>query len=304
MSVTDPLRLCGWVPDHPDRLPIAASMGPTFAQAAPRLMAAAPAGDILLYRAWLDQNGGKEPPYKAQTIGDCVSHGHGHANDLLQCVEASLNGSDIAYRETDTEFLYGAGRKAGNMLGWQDGCYGSAMVKAMTTVGMVAREMLGPDGEYSGKRAKDWGYHGPPAELEKKAADFKLGNAALVQTWDELLAAIGNGYPVTVCSNQGFTMTRNSEGLCEAQGHWGHCMHLCGIIGDTAVIAQSWGPNVPSGPTVQDMPSFTFRARRNVVERMLAAGDSWALSKSPAFARRDLPAHWRYDSAAVPRLPR
>src|SRR5262249_2404649 len=143
--------------------------------------------------------------------------------------------------------LYGTGREIANMLGGGDGCYGSAMVKAMTTIGMIPRAMVG---DYSGQRAKDWGGRGAPAELKTTAAQFKLGAAAMVTTWEELRAAFGNGYPVSVSSNQGFTMTRNSEGICEAQGSWAHCMLLCGIIDETAVIANSWGPNTPSGPLV------------------------------------------------------
>jgi hypothetical protein len=290
MDSFDPRHLCGWA-DVPERHVVAATLGPAFAQAAPRCMAAAPDGDVLLYKAWLEVLKG-EPPYKAQVIGDCVSQGHGHGNDLVQCIEAVLDGSDLVYSETSTEFLYGAGREAGNMLGGGDGCYGSAMVKAMTTIGMLPRTVAG--GEYSGQRAKQWGRTGPPKELEKAAAEFKLGGAAMVTTWDELRAAIGNGYPVTVCSDQGFTMTRDAEGICEARGTWPHCMCIVGIIGDTAVIAQSWGPDVPGGPRIMEMPSFCFRARKNVVARMLAGRDSFALSKSPAFVRRPLPAKFRY----------
>jgi hypothetical protein len=228
-------HLCGW-DDHPDRHIIASHFG-TFASEAPRLMRDAPTGDILLYKAYFEVLG-HEPTYAAQTIGDCVSHGHGHANDLLQCIEMALDGSDVDYEETFTEYLYAAGRKAGHMLGWGDGCYGSAMVKAMTTGGMLPRAVVS-NGTYDGRRAKQWGYSGPPSDLEVAAAAFKLGNAALVTTWDELRAALGNGYPVTVCSNQGFTMTRNSEGICEASGVWGHCMAFSAIIGENAVIDQS-----------------------------------------------------------------
>jgi hypothetical protein len=287
----DPTPLCGFV-DHPNRLVVAATLGPEFAQAAPRLMAAAPDGDIMLYKAWTEVLG-SEPPYVRQEIGDCESFGHGHGNDLGECIEAALTGSILLYKETSTEFLYGAGREAGGMLGGGDGCYGSAMVKAMTTVGMVPRAAVG-DGTYSGQRAKQWGRSGPPDDLKRKAAEFKLGAAAMVTSWDELRAALGNGYPVSVSSNQGFTMTRDSEGICRASGSWAHCMLICGIIGDTGVIAQSWGPNVPSGPTVEGMPSFSFRAQRQTIERMLGGRDSFALSKSPAFEKRPLPPAWTY----------
>ena len=69
-------------------------------------------------------------------------------------------GSPIVYRETDTEFLYGASRQVAGILGTNDGSYGAAAVKAMTTIGVVCREMLGTDGTYSGDRAELWGKTG------------------------------------------------------------------------------------------------------------------------------------------------
>ena len=70
---------------------------------------------ILLYKAWRDVLG-KDPAYPAQQIGDCVSFGHGHANDLLQCIEIAL-GEPAEYRETDTEFIYATSREVAGILG-------------------------------------------------------------------------------------------------------------------------------------------------------------------------------------------
>ena len=241
----------------------------------------------------------KYPDYPAQEIGDCVSFGHGHGNDLLQCIESRL-GNPVEYRETDTEFIYSASREVAGILGTSDGSYGSAAVKAMTTIGMLSREMLGALGTYSGDRAKEWGQNGPPHDLETKAAPFKLGSAALVSTWDELVAAITNGYPVTICTDQGFTLTRDADGFCDASGTWGHCMLLAGVRFDRpgACIIQSWGPDVPTGPTALGQPTYSFWAAQNVIESILSEGDSWALAKAPAFAKRDLPPAWKYDDAA------
>ncbi len=276
-----------------------ASQFSKLSQAAPRIFAApASTGPVLLYKAWSDVLG-KYPDYPSQQIGDCVSFGHGHGNDLLQCIEHEL-GEPIDFRETDTEFIYAASREVAGILGTGDGSYGSAAVKAMTTIGVVSREMLGADGAYSGDRAKAWGRTGPPPDVEAKAAPYKLGSAALVSTWDEMAAAITNGYPVTICTNQGFTLVRDDDGFCDPQGTWGHCMVIAGMRVDRpgACILQSWGPDSPSGPIALDQPSFSFWADRSVIESILAEGDSWALSKAPAFVQRDLPPQWKYDSAA------
>lgn len=281
---------------------------PKLAQAAPGLMAARDASDgrpILLYRAWTDLFRAY-PPYPAQEIGDCVSFGHGHALDLLQCIEWCLKhpgrtplATDI--QEADTEFIYAASREVGGMLGGQDGSYGAAAVKAMTTVGVVSRRMLGPRGAYDGRRAKQWGRTGAPAAVKAMAARYKLGAAAAVTTWDELVAALHAGHPVTICTARGFTLTRDPQGFCKARGQWGHCMFIAGARFDRpgACIVQSWGEATPSGPTGLDQPPYSFWADKAVVEAILAEGDSWALSAAPRFGAAGrkrsggLPDAWR-----------
>lgn len=232
-------------------------------------------------------------------VHNCVGHGFAHANDCLQCVEIAL-GEGSEYRETSAEFIYAASREVAGIRGNQDGSYGAAAVKAAQQVGLASREMLGADGVDSGRIAKEWGRSGPPAKYKEAAAKFKLGSAALVKTWDDLLAAVRNGYPITIASNQGFTMTRDAQGFCSARGSWAHQMCITGVRFDRegALICQSWGPTNPSGPTALDQPSFSFWAERRVVEGILRQGDSWALSGAPDFVKRDLPSRWSYASLA------
>lgn len=290
-------RHFGWFSDG-GHVPIAKGF-PTLSQAAPRLITGDEDGSpILLYKAFTDVLG-KYPDYPAQQIGDCVSFGHGHGVDLLQCVEIGLS-EPSAYRETDTEFIYGMAREVSGDLGRGDGSYGAAAVKALTTVGAVSREMLGADGVYSGTRAKSWGYSGPPAAVKAEAAPYKLGSAAAVGTWDELVAAIRNGYPTTICTIRGFTESRDAQGFCAMRGRWGHCMVIAGVRFDRpgALILQSWGPSQPSGPLCPGQPSFSFWADRKAIESILSEGDSWALCKAPEFVKRDLPPAWSFAAGA------
>ena len=147
--------LCGWRGIDATQKLFAGQFS-ALRQAAPHLFGGpAPTDPVLLYKAWSDVLG-KYPDYPAQQIGDCVSFGHGHGNDLLQCIEIGL-GEPAEYRETDTEFIYAASREVAGILGTSDGSYGAAAVKAMTTIGLLSREMLGTDATYSGDRAKAWG---------------------------------------------------------------------------------------------------------------------------------------------------
>jgi hypothetical protein len=297
-DVNDYRDFCGWRGIDAVQKSCASKFG-SFCQAAPHLFGdTAPSQPVLLYKAWCDVLG-QFPAYPAQQIGDCVSFGHGHGNDLLQCIEIAL-GQPAVYRETDTEFIYAASREVAGILGSGDGSYGAAAVKAMTTIGMVSRAMLGPDGTYSGQRARAWGETGPPPPVQTEAAPFKLGAAALVSTWDDLVAAVTNGYPVTICCTQGFELTRDQDGFCAASGTWGHCMVIAGLRFDRpgACILQSWGPDIPQGPTALGQPDWSFWADQDVVTAILNEGDSWALSKAPAFQLRQLPLAWKYDTAA------
>lgn len=289
--------LGGWLADG-GHAPIAATM-PRFEQAAAPLMGSHQStSPVLLYKAWAEVLG-KYPDYVAQEIGDCVSFSNAHANDLIQCLEISL-GEASEYQETSTEFIYATSREVAGILGRGDGSYGSAAAKSMTTIGIVSREMLGADGKYSGQRAKEWGRVGAPKSAKDIASKYKLGGAALVKTWAEMEAALNNGYPVNICSNQGFTMTRDAKGFCAARGTWYHSMFICGVRYDIdgALICQSWGPNVPSGPLVYDQPNFSFWADRRTVEYILGQGDSYALSGSPDFKVRKLPDRWTWGMAA------
>jgi hypothetical protein len=300
-SVPSVAHLCGWRgADHAQHL-IAAKL-PTLRAAAQGLFGAPePTEPVLLYQGWWHALG-RDPGYPAQAIGDCVSFGHGHANDLLQCIEISLGHMDRAdYQESDTEWIYGASRKVAGILGTPDGSYGAAAIKAMMELGTVSRPMLGTDnGGYSGPRAKLWGDVGPPDAVVSQAAPYLLGLGAQVQSWAGLVAALTNGYPVTICTEQGFSLVRDAQGFCALEGTWGHCMLIAGVRFDRpgACILQSWGPDMPTGPTSLDQPSWSFWVDRPVIESILSEGDSWALSKSAGFHRRYLPASWRYGSAA------
>ncbi len=285
----DPTRHGGWI-DDPARHALARTFAPPLAQAAPQLMGADQ--DVFLYRAWKDVLG-DYPHYVAQQIGDCTSFGSGHAIDLLQCVEIHLGHQPIGYLETCTEAIYGMGREIANMLGGGDGCYGVAVAKALVEMGAVPRKLVG---DYSGRRAKEWGGRGVPDEIKKAAAQFKLGSAALVTTCDELDAALANLYPAAGGFGQGFTMHRDADGVCQQSGRWGHEQCCAGRRRRNGkrqyLLCQSWGDNVPDGPLTDDQPNFSFWIEEAAMADILGQRDFLAFSKFPGFEKRPIPASW------------
>lgn len=277
-------HLCGWIDDG-GHAPIAAAL-PTLAEAAPHLYRgrANPDQPIPLYAVWRAVFR-DYPPYKPQEIGDCVSFGWGHGNDLLQTIECFLSNLPVsAVQETSTEFLYGASRKLAGILGRSDGSYGAAAAQACTTVGMVPRKLVGP---YSGQRAKDWGLHGPPAELEQEAGASKLGGVAKVETWDDIIAALDNGFPVAECSMFLPSGQRDEQGFCGPKGRGGHCQLIVGARFDRPGLAilNQWPPDFYSGPLTLGIPENCYWVDREIVERVIIpSGDNFAMSGSPGFA--------------------
>ena len=169
-------------------------------------------------------------------------------------------------------------------------------------MGMVSREMLGDRGRLQRQAGQGSGAsRALRREVKAEAAPFKLGSAALVSTWDELVAALSSGYPVTICSNQGFTLHRDRDGFCSARGTWGHCMLIAGVRFDRegACILQSWGPDVPDGPLGPGSADVLVLGRPpDQSSASSPAGDSWALARAPEFVARPLPEHWGYHQAA------
>lgn len=289
-----PVHLMGWRPDFPSRPMVARQFG-RLADVAPHLMYAPPADNVLLYKAWKDALGAY-PSYTKQLIGDCTSFGSGHTVDLLQAVQMVLGKQAEAYKEICTEAIYGMGREIANMLGSGDGCYGAAVAKAVME-GVVPREAVGP---YSGRRAKQWGAQGVPADVQAAARDHPVKATALVETTAEAKAALSNGYPLIVCSGQGFAMTRDADGVCRAQGSWAHCMFCGGYRIRNGklqfAVFQSWGPDVPDGPTTDDQPDFSFWTEEATFARMLGEKDSFAFSGFAGFPGQPLPGNWTYDA--------
>jgi hypothetical protein len=297
----DLANLGGWLhdPEEVGRL-LATMPRPLFSQAAPLLSGSGTGKTTLLYKAFKDINKGSYIDYPAQTIGDCVSHGFGHGVDLLEAVQIALGHKNEVFHQTATEAIYGMARVdiGGQRGSYSDGAVGAWAAKAVSTIGTVDRDVVGP---YDGSRAKSWGAKGVPAAIKSKAGQHKVGSVSMVETYEELEDALANGYPVPVCSNQGFTLQRDEDGFCRPKGHWGHCMLIVGVRADKrpgACIFQSWGPDMPTGPLGLDQPTNSFWADRDVVSDMLAMQDSWALSQFEGYPGQAIPDHWSYGKFA------
>lgn len=169
---------------------------------------------------------GKDIPTITQKIGSCVSEGAKNAVDYLSCYEIVRLNQAEDFRPVFAPYYYGTGRVyvGQNRLGNQDGSLGSWMAKAVMTYGSLFVDEPGVPA-YDGNIAKQWG--SSKAVLDQwlpTAKQYLIKSAAKITTFEQVIAANTNGYPVTIASNQGFSMLPNAAGFHEGQGEWQHQM--------------------------------------------------------------------------------
>ena len=286
-----------------------------FADAAPDAMARAEEVDTFLYRA-MDaasrERYGKPFAPGRQLNGSCVAWGAMHAVFCAEAIEWQIGNRDEPPIMPATCSIYGGSRVEAKMKqdfdgsrpagGWSDGSTGYRAARWLRDWGVIYRQQYTHNGQtldltqYNKDRERRWGAFGNGGDdkafalwLDRKATETPCKHVVNVRTWEELVAAITSGYPVTIASSQGFTRTRDDDGFCKASGTWMHQMCIAGIRfkkkgggrvpRDGALIINSWGNYVDGGKWPDDQPDGTFWAERETVERILAQGDSWAIAE-------------------------
>jgi len=242
-----------------------------------------------------------DPKWKrgGQKIGSCVGWGWALSVDILAACDIAMRREPESYGGRVLEAsVYAFSRveaRGGKPAGMSDGSYGAAAGKAVTQYGTLH---YGIDyggqtfNDNSGQREKAWGNTGVPNELEPFAANHCVSSVALVKTFAEAATAIQNGYPVAVCSNQGFTMTLRGGGYLTPAGSWSHCMMFAGVRWKpypALLCVNSWA-ECYSGDVDKTLPPQFQRCAGWVTEKtvnsMLRGEDSFALSGYSGFAPR------------------
>jgi hypothetical protein len=160
--------------------------------------------------------------------------------------------------------------------------------------GTVVRE------EGKQQRDREWGRTGVPGVLEPFAKERRCSETTLATNFNEAAAAISNGYPVVVCSGQGFSMSRDDDGFCKPGGVWWHCMCFIGVrYGKRPglLCANSWGDSNTVGKHYpHDIPeavrNCSFWVDADVATRMLAGEDSYVYAGYSGFKPSQMPGNW------------
>jgi hypothetical protein len=291
----------GYSPDRDGTDHFLASLAkPTLAQAGPDL-ALDETRDVFLGSYLLKC----DPAWKrgAQKIGSCVGWGWALSCDILAACDIHMRSESEVYGGRVLEasvYAFSRVEVRGQKNLGGDGSYGGAAAKAVTKYGTL-HYGLDYGGEKftdnSGLREKEWGRDGVPDRLEKYAANHKVSSVALVTDFEQAAKAIQNGYPVAVCSMQGFSMTQR-EGYLTPMGSWAHCMMFAGVRWKpypALLCVNSWG-DCYSGDVDKTLPVQFQRSagwvRAETCTRMLKGEDSFALSGYSGFAPRKLEGNW------------
>jgi hypothetical protein len=236
-------------------------------------------------------------------VGSCVGWGSALAVDFLQAC-------DIVWRReperwggrTIESATYGFSRVEARGLAHNNGGDGSTGFHAAKGVREFGTLHYGID--YDGTvfdgpsqaRDREWGRFGVPDKLEPHAAKRKVREVTLVTNFMEAARAIANGYPCTVASGQGFSMSRDEQGFCRAGGTWWHLMCLAGLRWDRPGLLcfNSWGRSNTTGKHwPADMPEearvCSFWIDAEVIDRMLSGRDSYAYAGFSGFEPTRIP---------------
>ena len=295
----------GWIPNKQatQRFKQSLSM-PMFRQAG-RGLAGTGAGQRVLLWKYLERVTGGELVPHDQGIGDCVSHAWGLGIDMLDAIQVA-HGHGSWNKKCATEIIYAGARvEIGNGRISGDGLHGVWAARWCRDYGILLRQPY-LDGkydftQYSASKARKWAHKcqrctewggGVPDELEPIAKRHPVKTTTLVNTWEEARDAIANGYPIALCSDVGFTSSRDRDGFADRRGTWNHSMLLAGIDDTSSrpggLIINSWGDNWIDGPTRFDQPIGSFWAEADVIESMLRQDDSFALSSYVGYPRQNL----------------
>lgn len=301
----------GWVPNPAETERFVKTIPAVYGDQVKNLVVGDNNADALLYRALvpcLEQEKQTDrikirgewkcvTAYNQGSVGSCVGHGTASALSVLNAVEVWYRREAQRFRAMHSaDGMYGLAREAAGMLRGGDGCTGSGAAKAVTQYGTLYNIKYDAADLTIDQpaRCRQYGTQGVGSSLKSEATKRKILSTYRVSSGQEAWSLIGNGYPINVCSNQGFSKQRDKDGACQPSGNWSHSMSIIARRTTSSgrklfLIWNSWGDNWCGGPYWQDMPFGSFWADFDVVGRMMSRGDSFAYSELDGFPARSLP---------------
>lgn len=257
--------------------------------------------DALNYRAMMQVTGETDRlhSYDQGQVGSCVGNGTALGLDISLACELIFQrraGEWIARAAADG--MYGLCRDISGQLGRGDGSSGGAAAQAVQ-FGTLFQISYGDVDltQYSANRCRQWASSGVPDSVKAAAKLHPVAHATRIDTWQQARAALQSGYGINMCSNQGFSGTRDALGFMRPQGSWSHSMGCSSFRGQASgkrgfLIHQSWGDSWSDGPYwPADQPFASFWCDQDTFQSMLDGGDCFAYSMFTPFLRKE-PLDW------------
>jgi hypothetical protein len=235
----------------------------------------------------------KNPYNERQTTGDCVSHSTRNACDISRAVEIDVHNEKESWiARGATEAIYGARGWAGQ------GMSCSRAAEFVTKIGgiLVRKDYKNVVdlSKYNGNLGAGWGGRGLPDKVIDLANDHQIKTVSLVRTIEEARDALANGYAISVCSNYGFSSTRDKKGFAKPSGNWAHAMAwiACDDTNNdlSFLVQNSWGKwNDGGHPSWGPIPDGSFLIHSDVAAGMLKQNGAYAFSNFDGFPVQKLP---------------
>jgi hypothetical protein len=273
-------------------------------------------GKVIMLHKFLEKVTGTPVTPRNQLIGDCVGQAYASGVDVLTATQIEMGGKGEKWvARASAEAIYGGSRiECGPgkdefydpmRREYSDGSCGEFAALFIRQYGvLLEKEYPGFDlTGYSKERSTEWGIEGVPDSLEPLAREHPVKTVALIQTWDELIDALANGYPVPLASSLGFGdppwgeqyWQRDAQGFMRRtrRDPWYHCMLIIGYDDASdrkgACVLNSWG-GLFRGPTQHDQPpTCSFWIDKRDIEEGLKMEDSYALSCYVGYPRMIIP---------------
>ena len=252
-------------------------------------------------------------PGAAQERGDCVSHDEKNACLVSICCEIvaglpdEITGRLEGVPEVSTAGILEGVLSTEWVYWWRgyngDGWSCDAAAAVTLKYGILLRKTypgLNLDlTNYSGSLAGKYGSKSPPENMAQEGKLHQIRTATELSSFEEIRDFQGNGYGLSSCGGEGFSSTRNEDGVSSRKGGWSHAFAYLGVddrdiikakYGEPLVLCcNSWG-RWNTGPrrilgTNIDIPEGCWWAKWSDVKKRYVI----ARSSVNGWPRRNLP---------------
>ncbi len=254
-------------------------------------------------------------PGAAQQVGDCVSHSQ--KNGCLTTIA-----SEIAFAKPDEqtgiveiapqipEEGLRQGAFSSESIYWWRGYNGhgwscSTAARVVINHGILTRKNypdLGVDlTTYSGSKASLYGGRAPTDKIDQETKLHGFRTVASVSTIEAIADALLMGWGISSCGGEGYSSTRDENGVSSRSGSWAHAMAIIGVDLRASTIAlykeplilimNSWGRWNGGGRRIRgtdiDIPDGSFWTKwsgaRNRDYHVVSGAKGWTREKLDAF---------------------